>query len=89
MAVQSSYVKLAKLLQIKNYQEEKLQFILKNWCTLLMNQQEGLRKNNALKKLLKKLFELKATGSEEEYISGMQRSKELRKFIEVILKENL
>lgn len=89
MAVQSSFEKLAKLLEIKNYQEEKLQFILKNWCILLMNKEQALRRNGPLKKLLKKLFELKATGSEEEYISGMQRSKELRNIIEIILKENL
>jgi hypothetical protein len=89
MAVQSSFVKLARLLEIKNYQEENLQFILKNWCILLLNKEQELRRNGPLKKVLNKLFELKAKGSEEEYISGMQRSKELRKFIEIILKENL
>src|SRR5205814_7841391 len=34
LAEESSFIKLARLLQIKNYQEKKLEFILKNWCIL-------------------------------------------------------
>jgi len=82
-----SFVKLVDLLQFKNHPEEKLQFILKNWSVLLLNNEEELRSNKKLKKILKKLFELKASGSEEEYISGLQKSKALRKLMEKIVKE--
>jgi hypothetical protein len=64
-----------------------LRFILKNWSVLLFNNEEELRGNKELKKILKKLFELKASGSEEEYISGLQKSKELRRLMENIVKK--
>jgi hypothetical protein len=83
------FKKLGELLRLKNYHEEKLQFVLKNWCVLLFSQEQELRNNNRLKKILKKLFELKAGGSEEEYIAILQRSKELRKFFERMLKETI
>lgn len=91
------FKKLAELLHIKNYYEEKLQFILKNWCILLLNNNQepafaksnaGLHKNG-LKKILKKMFQLKVKGREEDYIAEMQRAGELRKFLERILKENV
>jgi hypothetical protein len=87
LAERDSAKKLAIILQIKNYQEEKIKFILKNWALLLLSNEKELRINMPLKKALKKLFELKANGSEEEYITVMQRSVELRQFIEGILKE--
>jgi hypothetical protein len=87
LAEDRSFVKLVDLLQFKNHPEEKLQFILKNWFVLLLNNEEELRGNKELKKILKKLFELKASGSEEEYISGLQKSNALRKLMEKIVKE--
>ena len=89
LAEESSFTKLAEWLQLKSYYEEKLQFILKNWCVLLFNNEKELPRNSRLKKILKKLFELKAGGSEEDYITELQRAKELRKFIERIVKENV
>jgi hypothetical protein len=77
--------KLAAILQIKNYQEVDLQYVLKNWSVLLLNDEKELRSNNGLKKILKKLFELKAAGSEEEYIYGLQRSIALKKMMERVL----
>jgi len=87
LAEELSFTKLVKGLQIKNYHEEKFQFILKNWCVLLLSNEQELRRNNGLKKILKKLFELKAKGSEEDYIAELQRAGELRKFFERMLKE--
>jgi hypothetical protein len=74
--------KLAALLQIKNYPEVNLQYILKNWGILLLNNKNELRSNSKLRKILKKLFDLKAGGSEEEYIKGLQGSAALKKMME-------
>ena len=84
-----SFYKLARLLQIKNHYETKMQFILKNWCVLLGNKLEELRRNTTLRKTLKKLFELKAYGHEEEYISELQHAKDLKKLFEKIVAENI
>ncbi len=85
LAEERSFTKLAKLLQLKNYHEEKLQFILKNWCILLLSNEQELRRNSGLKKKLKKLLELKAGGPEEDFIAELQRAGELRKFLERII----
>jgi hypothetical protein len=71
--------KLAAILQIKNSREVNLQYVLKNWSILVLNDEKELRSNSGLKKILKKLFELKAGGSEEEYIYGLQRSIALKR----------
>ena len=83
------FTKLVKLLQIKNYQEEELKFILKNWCVLLLSREEKLRRNKKLNTMLKDLFEIKARGAEEDYISGLQRNPELKRLLEEIVKENI
>ncbi len=83
----NSIKKLASLLQVKNYQEEKIRFILQNWHMLLVANEKELRGNKSLQKTLMKLFMLKATGSEEKYIKEMQKSGPLRKFIEYLLKD--
>jgi hypothetical protein len=77
--------KLAALLPIKNYADNNLQYVLKNWSILLLNNEKELRSNRELKKILKKLFELKAGGSEEEYIYGLQRAATLKKMMERVL----
>jgi hypothetical protein len=89
LADNRSFYELARLLQIKNYHENKIQFILKNWCVLLGNKLEELRLNTTLRKTLKKLFELKARGPEEEYITELQHAKDLKKLLEKIVAENI
>ena len=79
--------KVANMLQLKNYQEENLHFILKNWAILLLSKEKELYDNNPLKKTLKKLFVLKANNSEEVYITTLQQAAGLRKFIEELVKE--
>jgi hypothetical protein len=88
MAEEKSFTKLAGILQIKNHSEEKMRFVLLNWCVLLLEEEQELRNNAALKKMLKNLFELKAEGDEEAYISELQRAGELRKLLEMTVKEN-
>ena len=77
--------KLAAILKIKNYREVNLQYVLKNWSILLLNNEQDLRNNRGLKNALKKLVELKAAGSEEEYIDGLQRSAALKKMMKRVL----
>ncbi len=89
LAEELSFTKLADIIRLKNYHEEKLKFILKNWCILLLTHEQELRRNSGFKKTLKKLFELKAGGVEEDYISELQRATELRKLFERIVKENV
>ena len=89
LAEELTFTKLADIIQLKNYHEEKLKFIMKNWCTLLLSYEQDLRRNSGFKKTLKKLFELKAGGVEEDYISELQRATELRKLFERIVKENV
>jgi hypothetical protein len=89
LAEELTFTKLAEWLQIKNYHEEQLQFILKNWCVLLLSDEQYLRHNSGLKMKLKKLFELKARGPEEDYIIELQRALELKKYFEKMLKENV
>lgn len=81
--------KLARLLQIKNYQEQKLNFILKNWCLLLLSHEWELSRDSKLRNTMKNLFELKASGAEEDYISKLQETIELRKLLERIVKKYL
>jgi hypothetical protein len=82
IAEMKSAKKLAVKLQIKNYQESNMSFILKNWALLLLQNEKEIQLNLRLKKLLKKLFNLKAAGSEVEYISLLQQAPELRNLIE-------
>ena len=77
--------KLAAILKIKNYREVRMQYVLKNWSILLLNNEKELRSDGRLKKILKKLFEAKAGGSEEEYIYGLQRSVPIKKMMEKVL----
>jgi len=79
--------KLAAMLQIKDYREEKINFILENWAVLLLANEKELRSNIALKRSLKELFELKANGSEEDYINMLQKTTQLRKFLEKLNKD--
>ncbi|MFZ1786065.1 MAG: hypothetical protein WAU23_12750 [Ferruginibacter sp.] len=82
-----SIKKLADILQIKNYQEPNMNFILNSWVVLLSGNEEDLRNNGKLKKELKKAFLLKASGSEEAYIAALQKSKSIRKNLEEAFKK--
>jgi len=85
LAEEVLFPKLARLLSIKNLNEEKMKFVLKNWCVLLLNRQQELIGNGKLKAVMKKLFEQKADGLEEDYILGLQRTTELKKLLAKIV----
>jgi len=89
LAEEVSFMKLIGILQIKNYDEEKTKFILKNWCVLLLTHEKELRTNGKLRTSLKNLFECKANGSEEEYITRLQQSKQLKELIQQVVIEYL
>jgi len=89
VAEELSFTKLVDIVQIKNYHEEKIKFILKNWCILLLIHEQELRRSSVIKRILKKLFQLKASGTEEEYICELQQAGELRKLFERIVNENV
>jgi hypothetical protein len=82
------FVKLARRLQIKNFQEEKMKFVLKNWALLLMSCEKEWKDNKPLKTGLKKCFEEKAYGKEEKYISRLQHLPAFRKLVENVLLRN-
>lgn len=86
LAKKGAVKKLAGLLQIKN-NSPAMNYILENWALVLLYKEKELRKNNELKKELKRLFLLKATGKEEVYIANMQKAKEFKKILELIWKE--
>ena len=88
LASAGSAKKLASILQIKNYQEEKMNFILENWAILLLANEKELCSNTALKRSVKELFELKAYGSEEDFIRAMQKAKPLRNFLEELINDS-
>lgn len=87
-AEETCFKKLADLLKIKNRQEEKLKFVLKNWAVLLMTYDKLWRNNHNLKNKLKKIFELKAYGPEEDYMMALQQTPEIRKLLELAVNEN-
>jgi hypothetical protein len=78
--------KLASILQIKNYQDANMNFVLKNWALFLLCKEKEIRQNGKLKQSLKTLFNLKANGSEEAYIEALQKNNALRKMMEEIMK---
>jgi hypothetical protein len=84
-----SYKKLTGLLRILNVHDAELQFVLKNWCVILLSREDVLRRSGILRKLIRRMLFLKANGVEEHYIAGLQTSPELRKFIERIIEDTL
>ncbi len=78
--------KLAGILQIKNYQDNNMHFVLKSWCIFLLCKEKEILQNNRLQKTLKTLFHLKATGSEEAYMATLQKAHDLRKLMEELVK---
>ncbi|MFM6926394.1 MAG: hypothetical protein ACKOU7_12885 [Ferruginibacter sp.] len=78
--------KLATILQIKNYQEANMNFVLRNWAMFLLCKEKEIRQSNMLKTILKTLFDLKAYGSEVAYIKSLQKAKRLQKMITALVK---
>ncbi len=78
--------KLAALLQIKNNEAPAMKFILQNWAFLLTHDEAEMKQNGKLKKVLKQLFVLKATGSEAAYHALLQKADELRRIMETVVR---
>jgi hypothetical protein len=85
-ATKEAALKLARILQIKNYRAANMYYVLQNWAIFLLCKQKELAHNPSLKKTLKTLFTLKATGSEAAYIKVLQRAVDLRKLLEELIK---
>ena len=85
LAEKNAVPKIAAILLIKNYTEPNMNFVLSNWAVLLLSKEKELRSNKALQRTLKKLFILKASGSEEAYIKGLQQAAAFRIFVEGIV----
>ncbi len=84
-AEKDSVKKLATILQIENYLEYNMNFVLKNWAVLLLSNEKELKSSSPLKRAFKKLFELKAIGKEEAYIKALLQFAEIRIFVEEIM----
>lgn len=87
LAEKNAAKKLASILQIKNYQDDNINFVLKNWALFLLCNEEGLGKSSDLKRSLKHIFSLKANGSEEAYILASQKNKHLYKMMNDLVKK--
>lgn len=87
LAEQYAAKKQAAILQIKNYQEPNMNFVLQNWAVFLLCREKEIRQNSGLRRILKTLFNLKASGNEEAYISALQRAASLKKEIEELVKK--
>ena len=77
--------KLAAIIQLENWREDQINFVLENWAIILLANENELRENNSLKRSVKKLIELKAEGREENYIHVLQKAAPVRKFLERLL----
>ncbi|MDB5282028.1 MAG: hypothetical protein JWO06_1103 [Bacteroidota bacterium] len=87
-AQSACYNKLIKILKLgKPEEDETIKHLLRNWCVILMADSSAFSANKQLSQTVKKVFSLKAKGSEEEYIRGLQPALPLRKFIEEIVKQ--
>jgi hypothetical protein len=85
-AAKDAAIKLARILQIKNYRDANMYNVLQNWAVFLLCKQKELVQNPPLKKTLKNLFTLKATGSEAAYIKALQKAVDLRNLLEELIK---
>lgn len=89
LAEKNAVQKIAGILSVQNYTEPNMHFVLSNWAVLLLSNEKELRTNKALQQTLKKLFILKACGSEEAYIRGLQQAAVCKMFVERIVKTYL
>ena len=60
LAQKNAVKKLAAILQIKNYQDDNINFVLKNWAVFLLCKEKELAKNNHLKKNIKNFIKPKS-----------------------------
>ncbi|HMD01065.1 MAG TPA: hypothetical protein VKH37_12965, partial [Ferruginibacter sp.] len=83
LATNAGAKKLAAILSIRNFQEATMKFVLENWALLLLSSKENKWQNDKkFKAKLIKLFELKAYGSEEQFISSLQELPALKKLLD-------
>ncbi len=76
-----SMKKMLNLVNMKNYSEEQMRYVLTNWSLLLYNKKTGLQLTADEKMKLKSIFKMKAKGSEEDYISAMQKFDKLKDYL--------
>lgn len=82
-ATEDSYNQLIKILQLPGLSnDDNLQFVIKNWCVILMADTSSRSVVKSLKEALRKIFLLKAHGIEEDYMIMLQRNKQLRNLVE-------
>ena len=86
LAEKGAAEKLAGILQIKNYQDDSMNFILRNWAVFLLCNEKEIRQNSSLKRTLKTLLRLKANGSEEAYIHALQKAGALQNLVSGLVK---
>lgn len=84
-AREHSFMRLARLLQVKDWQQDTIRRLLNSWSVLLLSERKQVPLNNELKSVLKKMFALKCSGSEEEYIHLLQQSNEVRIWMEGLI----
>jgi hypothetical protein len=77
--------RMAAILKIKDHREPKMNFVLQNWALFLLANDATLKKDRALRQTLAKIFQLKANGSEADYIRELQQATGLRKLVEGLL----
>lgn len=83
-----SMKKLLFWLQIKNFNDVEMHYVIANWAVLLFNKKTELQMNAGIKKKLKNLLEQKANGSEEDYITALQKFEELKQYMKLLMIED-
>ncbi len=82
LAIQDARSKLLKILRMQALiADENLNYVINNWCVILMSSLETWKNDEVMLATLKEMFYLKVNGNEEDYIRLLQRSK---KFIQLI-----
>ncbi|WP_407526023.1 hypothetical protein PDL71_04670 [Lacibacter sp. MH-610] len=79
---------LAGILKLNTHTDSMLYFTVQNWSLLLLQHEAVLKKNGKLKQELKKLFLLKASGSEEAYHFLLQKNKVLKDWMKDLVNGN-
>ena len=82
-AMQYAYPRIVRLLNLeKESRDANLEFILKNWSIFLITAEDELKRNKPLCAQLSQILQQKANGTEEKYIYGLQKLKEVRTILE-------
>ncbi len=89
IAEKESYDEILKFLKLPEIiNDVTLQYVIKNWCVLLMADSAKFHSDKSLAVTLKKLFLLKAQYNEEEYINLLQNNMQLSELINATLNIN-